>query len=210
MATLLLAGDRIKVRVLCKCRDQVSTNVLHWRTRVIAAGPVTTADVAARLDGLIAAPLRAILSVDATYVAVGVSRYWPLPPTVEDTDITGTGLGAAGNGEALPTQICGIVTKLTANAGRKWRGRIYMPFPGEASNGLNGLPEVAYVAGLAAVGTVMTGFFNLLVGAAIYEFDPVLQASGTPDAINWTVLAGRTVRTVWATQRSRGSYGSSP
>src|SRR3546814_8120191 len=55
------------------------------------------------------------------------------------------GQGLFLGGDLLPGQVCGMVTKLTAAAGRRFRGRVYVPFPLETDN--DGIvPSAAYVA----------------------------------------------------------------
>jgi hypothetical protein len=111
----------------------------------------------------------------------------------------------------IPNQVSGLVTKLTGSAGRKNRGRMYIPFPSVADqDAVSQQPTANYVTDIAAIATGIgvNAPFTFACGAGntvtlamlVYNF------KASPPA---TVIATNAfiARPRWATQKRRGDYG---
>jgi hypothetical protein len=198
----LQINDVIRITMVALRGDQLGLCVSHWVVTSKVATPVL-GDAAQAFDTAIAAPIKALMAVSASYRGSGASKIWPLPPSNPTWNITGQGAGTVA-GDVLPRQTSGLVTLRTALGGRAYRGRKYAPFPGEADNDANGIPLAAYVTRLATWGNVHINFLNTVNGANTAQLTPVIwhRTSHT-----WTNVVTHSARLYWATQRRRGSFG---
>jgi len=207
-----LANDEIyEVKFYFNYANQVAQNVLHYRISAVAGSP-TDAMLADVLDTTFAPAFGDCLSQHATYAGVGVSRLRPLPRTIPVYDNDGEGAGGV-LGDPLPKQVCGVITKRTALAGVRFRGRMYVPFPGEADNeATTGIPSVGYVANLDVLGALLDNVLAVGAGGNTASANPVLwnRATTTPtvQAETFTPITGFRSRGIWGTQRRRGDYGA--
>lgn len=210
MAHTFTLGERVRVKVQCSCGDQKAINTFHYVVTSVVNAGLTDVQLANYFDDEFSQWYVPLIAENAVYDHVSVGRYWPTPPTAEEINNDSTAPGQVGNGPALPRQCCGIFTKTTRFIGRKYRGRAYVPFPGEGSNDLLGVPVAAYLTALGNLASEATIVQNPAVGVDGLTLEPILQAGGDPTAINYTLITGSIIRNRWATQRSRGSYGSAP
>jgi len=150
MATLNI-GDRLKVTVVCSAGSQFSQNVLHY--------VILSSTGAGPRDDLIADPLSAamadrykpLLCAGARYEGLKLQRVDPTPTQPFVTTFE-AGVGTV-LGDLLPPQTCGLIKKKSSVAGPTGRGRIYIPFPGEASCTSAGFVHADYTIELEAFGT---------------------------------------------------------
>jgi hypothetical protein len=108
---------------------------------------------------------------------------------------TGTAMTGTGVSQQLPDQVSYCVTLRTALAGKRYRGRFYIPAADEAANDALGVPTATYVAAAVA-------FVNACTAA--------LTTSGlTPAVLSRVLLTGQAIttavgrRNLWNTQRRR-------
>lgn len=193
-------GDIRRVTVHCTSGNQQSVNVLHLITTAEAGGGLTDAEIAGLHSSTMATPMKSCLGVGASYLGLKVSRIHPLPATDVKASVVGAGVGVR-TGDQLPYQAAGILTLKTALAGRRNRGRMYVPFPAEESNNVTGQPDVIYTAALDALGTVLLGPFAYVVGARSTTLAPYLKNKSHPAGPQITSYI---VRAYFATQRRRG------
>lgn len=202
MATIA-SGDIYETKVYCSLGAQIGINVLHYRCSATAGTSTTDLSFATALEAAVADAYRDLLVNDARFRGVGVKRLFPTPPTIE---ITSTVLADNGlvDGVPLPKQTCGIITKQTASAGRAFRGRVYVPFPGDIDNTGEGAPINTYVARLTALAGILEG--SLLVGTApnTAQMQPIIYHRG---GLAPTDVFNCFGRPRWGTQRRRGDYG---
>lgn len=156
-------------------------------------------------DGLIAATFKGILSDSVRYNGCQLTyrNVVPLPATVFNNSNAGNGTAGAG---LAPTQVRGQVKRLTAFAGRKFRGRIFAPFVSAADVGTTGLPQGAYITALQAmiaVAAPLTGQ-TLVVGADTVKLIPVLWNRASRSSTDITAYQ---YPNFFATQRKSGSLG---
>lgn len=176
----------------------------------------TQALMVANLDSLLGPPLKALMSGSATYKGSGICRIWPRPQTRTTYITSGAGDGTV-VGDQMPRMVCGLVSLRTFFAGRKYRGRMYVPFAAEADNAPPGKPSTSYLTRLDTLGGLLISVRNN-IGTAPNQttLTPVLaQIRYTGTAPNRTMLApvcnvyeGFVSRTYWATQRRRGDFGA--
>lgn len=198
------ADDIIQVKVYTRLGNQAGLNLLHWRVTATAGGNVTEAEVATDFEALISPVIRPLLTTAATYQGVLVQSVFPVL-TLGTLNANGAGAGSGG-ASPLPSQVSGILTKQSAFAGRRFRGRVYIPFPAEEDNTVTFVPSVGYQAAAANYGNVIETI-NLVTGTTggTVTFTPIIFRRSAP-ATSATLLNCR-MNVAWATQRSRGSYG---
>lgn len=199
-------GDIYSAKVVCRNTASafnpiVSINVLHYDVIAVTGAGKFDQDIADRIDLELGAPYIAYLSADSGYRGVIVQKIFPLPIGLPISSTVSQGPGTRATGDTLPGQICGVITKRTAGAGRAKRGRVYVPFPGE-DDSTDGQPNAGY---LTALNGLLTPLVNTLVvgaGADTVTIQPVIfhrAVPGTPDPIVLTQS-----RQYFATQRRRG------
>lgn len=203
MAVILANDDILNLRVYCVTGDQLAINSFFLRVFTVIGSP-TDVDVLTSWDVSFAPLYKALMTTDSTYRGTTVQRVRPAPTTMmaTKTNLAGAGTVAA---PPLPRQVSGIITKRTDFAGKGFRGRVYVPFPGEdSSSGATGTPVAGYVTNLAALAL---------------SIETPKAAGGGGNSCNSRVVLFKSVsgqtydvtsciaRSIWATQRRRGSYG---
>jgi len=203
MPANLVTGHIWQAKVYCRATDQVAINVLHYQVTAQTGTLKLDTDLAARLDAILGPLYVALLCVESEYRGVGVQRINPIPPTTEVYANIQADTGAVA-GDLLPRQSAGLISKRTGLAGRKYRGRVYVPFASEAGNDATGTPANAYLVSLLALSDALE--VPVVVGTAPNEttLTPILwhRLSSTFD-----VITECSINDKWASQRRRGSYG---
>jgi len=207
MAVPIANGDIYAVRVFCHATDQTSVNTIHYVLTGLVGGPVNDVDFLNTFIGMAAWPTgwKALLSDDAQYRGTQMGRIFPKPPTRPNHTIVGAGNGSV-VGEILPRQVSGIISFQTDLAGPKYRGRLYIPFPSEASSDpALGTPSAAYVTALDSLAAIIATPLVIAPGggASINAFPIVYHK----DNNTYNLIVEGFGREKWATQRRRGSYG---
>lgn len=200
----LAVGDIIEVKHACYCRDQLALNVLHIKFSAVSTPPPTYAKLAEDLEAALSAEIIAALSAEAEYLGCSIRNVWPLPLGGEIISTLDAAVGAIA-GHVLPLQVTGMVTKRTNRPGRAHRGRMYVPFPGEASSEDDGRPTAAYRALLATIGVALTAVIPVVaMGAGNVGNYIVFQRAAAQES---SYITAYTSQPKFATQRRRGSYG---
>jgi hypothetical protein len=103
--------------------------------------------------------------------------------------------------------VSACLTLLTGLAGRKFRGRLFLPFPGPADSTVtqNPVPTDAYVGKLTNFGVNVVSSFDIDDGAGnTAHLSPIIyHRSGGGSSL----VIGFRANKLWATQRRRGDYG---
>jgi len=197
-------GDHCRLVLWSQQTDQAGLMVHHYRCSASGGAGVTDQNAVDALSTIFAPLVKAMLSINAAYAGATLQIIRPnLRPTVYSTNSNGIGMVA---GDPLPRQAAGLITLRTNEAGRKGRGRKYVPFPSEGDNANGVGPAPAYMANAATLGaafvaqrviTAMVGDTATLVPVIYHRANPI----GSPDVSSYFV------RAKWATQRRRGSFG---
>lgn len=200
---LLKAGDLYQVRFYCSQADQVAINVRHYSIRGVD-DDATDNDLADALATNFAGPYKAALSGEAEYRGLSVQRLQPGEKSTELFKTTGAGAGT-GTGDVLPRQVSGLIALVTEFAGRSFRGRVYVPFPGEDDNAIDGAITGGYLAKLNALGAEYIRTIRPVKPGGTLDAVPVIysrKSEGRIDAVGWRARLG------FATQRRRGFFGA--
>lgn len=197
-------GDVLQARFVTRFAEQAGIIVRHWRISAVSGAEQTLTAIATNLGNVTGLLLRNLMTSSASYVFVGVSKIRPLPVSLEVTSTVQAGVGDHA-GDALPRQVSGLISLRSALAGKRNRGRSYVPFPPESDNALNAVPTASYVTRLGLLRDELL-LSPRIVGPAPNETTliPVVfrRVAGTTQDL----ILGLP-RTVWATQRRRGSFG---
>lgn len=201
MATMTV-GDIYRCVVYCREDSQLGLNVSHFRVTSVVPDGVTELFVANFLSALFK-PLYAVaLNAVATFRGVSIQRVSPTP--VADIIYSALATGTvSGSGDSMSPQTAGVIKLTTGLAGRRYRGRKYIPFPGEDRNTL-GYPTSAYVGSLAAIGAAYLALHTPADGGGGVGLYFGLRTDATTGFISFN---GATPRNAWGTQRRRSFIG---
>jgi len=175
MAQALVEGMVVDVTVYCKTDGQVSQNKRTWKVGTIPAGAThTDQTLATAMDNLLAAKYIAVMGQGSSYEGVGVKIKSPIKydPVYALGTVQGTTAGSV-----LPPQVAGLLSFKTGLAGRKNRGRSYIPFPASSFNpgvGDIGKPSAAYEALIDVIGSALSTVFVHTVGGLNVNITPII------------------------------------
>lgn len=199
----LALDDIIQVSVYWTYGVQTAFNVLHYRVASTAGASLTESAAAEAFRANCQAASIAILSSSAQYYGCGLQRLLPAPPGAIQYS-SGAAVAGSVAGDPLPRFSCGVMTKKTALAGARNRGRVYCPFPAESSNDTDGTPTPGYMTNLNALGIKWFSLMTLVVGADGVGLRPQVYSKkfGLTNEIVTFVP-----RKKWGVMHSRGDYG---
>lgn len=201
MEPILALNTVVKVRTFCSLNSQLGINVRHYQVNSVA-GDVTPTDLADMFDTLWAPLYKPMMPAAAQYRGIGVTFISPLPASIEYYSNDQAGQGTA-SGNPMPAQVCGMLSYRTNLAGKKNRGRNYIPFPAAVFASIDETPSAAYTALGAALGDAV-GYADYDGGADNAALQLIVYPGASPltRAVQAVVF-----RDKWATQRRRGDYG---
>lgn len=190
-------------RIYTKFNDQVAINVLNYVIGSTLADQVTDLEAAADIAVHLATEFKACISSAATFQGVGLQRRSPAPPGQEALSAVGAGVGGV-TGDPLPRQVAGLLSFKTQYAGPRYRGRMYIPFPGESDNDTDTTPTASAITRFDALLDKVIANVNLTGAVGNALAIPVIRSRkfGTYEQI-----LGGVVRDNWATQQRRGAFG---
>lgn len=195
-------GDIYRVTAWCYFQEQAGLNVLHYQVTGEQGGTLTPALVATQFGSQNGPLYRQVLASTASYIGCTSQRIVPKPPSLLATSTTSAGAGLVA-GDVLPKQTAGIISFYTLNAGRRYRGRAYVPFPGEADNVADSTPSPTYVTMIGQLGLSLKGM-NVTSGGLTATLALVIYHR---DLLIGTLVQGHVTKKLWATQRRRGDFG---
>lgn len=198
-------GDVYRVRLVCSIDNQASVNVSHWAVKQGGGGGgATDQEIADAMSLQLGGLLRPCLTSKATFLGATAQRIHPMPPLNAFISTAGQGAGMVG-ANALPKQVSGLISLRTNNAGRKYRGRMYVPFPGEEDSvDVTGSPTNDYATRVLALGNKMvTG----VTTSGAVDWSALECVIYHRSSLTWDQVTSCRVRSKWATQRRRGDYG---
>jgi hypothetical protein len=206
--------DVVELRVVTfdpTAPSQVGINVVHFEVTNVSNLGTNQAQFAIQVDNAIATLYKAAMSSSVNYRGVMVQKIWPLPRVVAESTIVNAG-AASGAATQVPTQVAGLISLRTANAGRPFRGRIYMPFLGTGSIGAGGNPTAPYVTAIQNVANALFATFSVVSGGDSTTYTPVIyhaKGYGKPPANlhSVDVITSASASPLAATIRRRGNYG---
>jgi len=201
-------GDVWKANTFCRRSiaglAQTSMNQLYYQVIIETGAPITAGGVRAAVAARFRAAYLDLFAITSFYKGVSAQKVFPLPVGV--TDFLEETVAGNRVTETLPGQVCGVITKRTPFGGRRFRGRIYTPFPTEDSSDDFTGPNAAYIALLQVLGNLIPGTITVVQGANSSDFTPVIFHGGALPLP--TLITSALARPRWGTQRSRGGYGA--
>lgn len=203
---VIVTGDSLRIRFFCTQADQLSVNILHFLVGAQTGGPVDGGQLISAISQAWSGVYTNLLSLQGTYYGASMQRLTAGTWNPIADSRSGTAGGTAGV-NALPKQTSGLISWRTPLAGRRNRGRVYLPFPAEDDNSITGRPTAPYDTKATQYGnTYLGGFAYATVGPppSTTFLDPVIYHR---DSGGFTPVSGFTVRAGWATQRRRGTFG---
>jgi hypothetical protein len=203
MARLLLPNDFVELTIVCIADEQASENIVHYHIGPTPPPTATDLDFAAAFDGSIASTVKSMMGSVTSYRGCGARILFGTPTNRMQVSVANAGPGTSGTG-ALPRQTAGLIATQTDFVGRSQRGRFYAAFPAGAFDTGDGLPSAGYVTILNTLGALLYQVTSIAVSGRTANFVPVIlhRKTKTGDQILSYIS-----RTVWATQKRRGSYG---
>lgn len=200
----MAVNDILEVRFASMCDGQLGLNVRHYEITAEVLGGATLQEIADGLDAIFSPLVRPLMHNTALWWGTGARHFRPLPISTEFSCIANQGAGNIA-GDRMPRQVAGLISLRTAQAGRSGRGRLYIPFPGEASNDIDGTPTLAWNTLAQTLATAVKATQTIVGAGTSTTLKPVVwsRAQNQRYAILTTL-----VRTNWATQRRRGSFGA--
>jgi len=206
MANVML-GDVIHVQIISLMQAQLAITTINY-VNVAQTGDITDQEIADDLSTLFSISFKPLLNENASYRGVRVQKRGSSGALTQPVyGINGQGQGGVA-GDPLPKQTAGVISRKTERSGRQYQGRVYVPFPSEASNeATQGRPTAAYMALLATFATDLHNSHNPVGASGNCE----LQQSAFPQGFNsilaaWPYITA-TPRPYWGTQRRRGDFG---
>jgi hypothetical protein len=199
MAQPLEVGMFLRVRFYCTAEGQVAINVRHALVTAVVGGAYTDAQMADDVSNTAAGLYRDCIGGGARYEGASVQITSP-DLYVSQFSNTEAGVGS-GAGDLLPTQVCSLISLGSAFAGRKGRGRMYIPFPSEGMNDANGDPSAVHLVSVITLGDLFTVAFTGAEGVNSATMVWVVSGSGIGSS---RPIVNNLPRFKWATQRRRG------
>jgi len=202
VALTVQTNDLLEMRLVTTFGSQTAFNVRHYTMTAGTSGSTTLGQCATALDSAFRALYRAVLSAGANWRGTMVRRILPIPPSPPAWDVTNAGAGLVA-GDTIPGQCCGVISLITAFAGRAFRGRVYVAFPSETDNQATGIPSAGYSTNLTSLANQFATSLTL-VGTGAITLTPGLFHRTTLTA---SPIVGAIGRGFWGTQRRRGGFG---
>lgn len=199
----ILQGNRVEMRIFTKVTNQTSINVRHYRCDSSLGLGADLAVAAQQISDSVAADLKAVLSVEATYRGLGLRIVRPLPAGLETLTSSSSGPGT-GTGIVMPLQICGLISLRSMFSGRSGRGRFYVPFPPNSQGIAGGLPSAGYLTGLQPLAVLLGNTITVGTVPNTSVLVPAIWQRKTDTMVD---IVGFITPQKWATQRRRGSFG---
>jgi len=204
---IITTSTLLELRIYCKQGAQVSVNTLHWLPSAVSGPTVTEADFLAAVEPIYAPLWKGLINNNATYEGMTMQIITP-PISLASRNNLSTGFGTGGATSAA-TQTAGLIRWGTGLGGRKYRGRLFMPFPSTSEDGSAGFPNAGYMIGLAAIKDEYVGHTSWTLGGGAQTINPVLRHRKDKAGVvspPTVIFTGEGFQ-AWATQKKRGFFG---
>jgi hypothetical protein len=160
VSTPLVIPNTVQVRWFWTLNGVDAVNVLH---AIVQPAFVPTPAIASALFTSIATQYGGALTgsyVPTTTVFGGLDIRDIRAPNLAPIETTGFTLPGSDVAMALPNQVAAVLTLRTANAGKSFRGRIFMPGFSISAQGADGHMLPAFVDALSTFGSTLIASFS--------------------------------------------------
>lgn len=197
-------NDVIQVVVYTRQAEQAGLNVLHYYAGNKTGTGGNVEDIGDAMQTQLQIAYVPCMASAADFLGCSGRRVWPLNVTAEFFS-TGIGSAGSGTGDVLPRQTCGLITKKSAFAGKREKGRVYIPFPSEGMNDSTGIPTTPYMTNLAGIANALDGIVTVGTITNFTDLTPVIYHR---DLHVVSTIVQFLPKRRWATQRRRSSFGA--
>jgi hypothetical protein len=199
MAVILKIGDILEAKIFCSNGQQQGINVLHYRVKSFTGAAYSDAAFADKMSQSAAPLYKVYLPTACRYEGVRAQVIFPLPVQAAQVSTNSAGFGTV-IADPLPSQASFLVKKNTALAGRRFRGRMYLPFWGESMSDATGRPTGPANTAALDIATLLLTEQTWGVFPDQVVLTPVLWSREFSD---YQAVTGVVLRAAWATQRRR-------
>lgn len=197
-------GDRYSLKLVTQMGNQLGLCVLHATVLVKSGTGATETGIASGWASLLSGPLRDLMSAASSYRGLISQKEAPLPASPPTISTFNQGAGNVAS-DILPKATAGVLTLRTSFAGRRYRGRMFIPWPGESDNDANGFPTGAYNTRLAALGAVISATQTVGTAPNTNDMRVVVYSRKFGLVTNVTLT---TSGNKWGIQHRRGDFGA--
>lgn len=200
---MAIAAGNYQIKVYCQQNDQIGINVRYYTVDSSSGGGLTEQQMVDALSAKYGPMYKTYLPSAARYLGATIQR--AAVPMSEPLFVSTTGAGTGEiEADPIPLQAALLVSLYAAAAGRKGRGRMYLPFWSEAHNGVDGKPTIVATDIAVSIGLLFSQSQTLINGSASNVVAPQLwERTGNV----FRPITRQAVAAKWATQRRRGNYG---
>lgn len=209
MSTAVVVADYARAVVYTRlaAAGQIGINV-HFLQATAIAGVPTYENQCTPLAVALGALYIPLLNGRATYRGVTLQRWMAPLPLAEPVISALIGTPGTGGGTPLPTDVCGAITWRTGVAGRRFRGRSYVPFPASTDMDADGSPTAGYITRLQAlVAGIVPSFITTDGGLNGVTWTKQVMHVRVPPGVSSPVTSGLG-RKYWNDQHRRGDHGA--
>lgn len=200
----ILDHEVYRLSIYATMQQQQSCNSIAFQIRNVVGGNLTDQDAVNLLNTALDPLFVAIISARATMDGYTLRRIYT--PNVDSTPVTKfslSGVAGAVAGDPLPKQVAGLISFYSEVAGRRGRGRMFLPFPAESQNDATSAPTAGYVADVDVIATYFSQSHTLTVGANTVD----VYFGNWIGGDNVNIYTTHRTHDLWASQRRRGSFG---
>lgn len=201
---LLAINSRYRASWYTWCQNQWGINSIAYSVEGLTGAP-TMGDLAEGLQSLTEANQKNWLPTQASILGVRTTQLTNVVPRSIAGVATSDQVGLV-TGPPVPTQSTGILSFLTASAGRKYRGRIFTPFVAPSFVGSDGLPTNTYKGLIGSFATLTTTLPITITtpGGDTIDIEPLIYHRSTNTS---NLVIGYQARPYWGTMKKRGDLG---
>lgn len=203
MAQPVNVGDTVVVTIVSGWGDD-AFNRLAYEITALGAGTPTDLTFVSAFDVAINTDWKAILANNVAYRGcfATLHAFGDPTPFIRQVATGNAGVGTFGT-DMIAAQVAGLIKWKTPRAGRKERGRMYVPGVAKSAVDTTEHPTTAYKTALDTVATDIIGFTSASFAGTSCSCRLCLRNKvGT-----LTTITDFEISPKWATQKRRGDYG---
>lgn len=196
----VLVDDLVQLRLIARMNGYVLEHVLSYKANNSTGGGAQASDIIAAWITANMTTMMDSVSVAATMESLTLNKVNAagkllLPPYTALDATPGASVG-----DALPQQIAGLLSTVTAVVGRSGRGRLFLWPSGEGSNDAQGRPNTAYKTSVLAFATSL---FTPISAGTLPDTTGLLFGVLSRKTSTFNAVTDAVIRPVWSQLRKR-------